>query len=265
MDKVNNFFESTLVINWIAPIITGIIVVILTSIVGKILSIWWKNRAFIRKRDSANEKYINNILPYMIQEIEISRDILYNIKNAIAAEYQITEKYLYKNEEIRNSIVLSISNTRFMTEPNKINLINNVIRFFSEIGEDKVTKEIKGDNNSKKISMRYSLICFVVSLIFMVVIYAINPDKVDDPNSMAQILLVVGLIVFLGSSLILWRTVLEKSLTDFNIGITDLGIFDVAMEVVQSIIKTTFIHNKSKDNINACIENNQEKGEDEEV
>ena len=152
-----------------------------------------------------------------------------------------------------------------MTEPNKINLINNVIRFFSEIGEDKVTKEINRDNSNQEISKRYSLLGFVLSLIFMMVIYAINPDKVDDPNSMAQILLVIGLIVFLGSTLILWRTVLEKSLIDFNIGITDLGIIDVAMEVVRSIIKTTFIHKKSKYNLDANIVNKQEKGEDEEV
>lgn len=156
MDKSNNFFENTLVINWIAPIITGIIVVILTSVLGKILSIWWKNRAFIRKRDSANEKYINNVLPYMIQQIEISRDVLYSIKKAIAAEYQIAEKYLFKNEEIRNSIVLSISNTRFMTEANKINMINGVIRFFNEIGEDKITKEIKREDNMQIPVERYT-------------------------------------------------------------------------------------------------------------
>ncbi len=265
MDKSNNFFENTLVINWIAPIITGIIVVILTSVLGKILSIWWKNRAFIRKRDSANEKYINNVLPYMIQQIEISRDVLYSIKKAIAAEYQIAEKYLFKNEEIRNSIVLSISNTRFMTEANKINMINGVIRFFNEIGEDKITKEIKREDNSKKISKRYSLFSCIGSLIFMVIIYAINPDKVDDPNSMAQILLVMGLIVFMGSSLILWRFILEKSLLDINIGITDLGIHDIAIEVIRSIVRTTFTHTKVKDNLHTNIAKKQQESEDGEV
>lgn len=63
---MRDFFENTIVISWIAPIITGVVVVIITSIVGKILSMWWKNRAFVRRVNGANEKYINNILPYIV-------------------------------------------------------------------------------------------------------------------------------------------------------------------------------------------------------
>ena len=124
---MEDFLKNSIVITWVAPIITGVIVVIITTIIGRILSVWWKNRSFLRKLERANEKYINNILPYMIQEIEIDSEVLYSIKSAIAIEYQIAEKYLFSNEQIRNQIVLNISNTTFLAEINKTKLINNVI------------------------------------------------------------------------------------------------------------------------------------------
>lgn len=237
---MEDFFENTLVISWIAPIITGIIVVVLTSIIGRILAIWWKGRAFVRKRDGANEKYINNILPYMIQELEINSQILYSIKSAIAIEYQIAEKYLYSNEEIKNHIVLSISNTRFITETNKLKLINSVISFFDLIGEEKISIEADKVNRKKGIEKKYPLLSLIGSLVFLAVIYTVNPDKVDDPNSMVQILLFIGIIVLSVSTLILWLSVLEDSARDISIEILDTGIFGMTLKVIQSIGETAF-------------------------
>lgn len=237
---MEDFFENTLVISWIAPIITGVIVVVLTSIIGRILTIWWKGRAFVRKRDGANEKYVNNILPYMIQELEINSQILYSIKSAIASEYQIAEKYLYSNEEIKNYIVLSISNTRFITEINKLKLINSVISFFDLIGEEKNIIEVDKDNKKRGIEKKYPLLSLISSLVFLAVIYIANPDKVDDPNSMVQILLFVGVMVLLASTLILWLSVMEGSARDINVELIDTGIIGMTMKVVQSIGETAF-------------------------
>ena len=238
MDKIRLFFANTLVINWVAPIITGVVVVILTSIVGRFLNTWRKSREFIRKRDDANQKYINNIIPYMIQQIEINNQILHSIKSAIAAEYQIAEKYLYTNEEIRDNIILSISNTRFVTETNKLSLINNVFNIFNKIGEETILIEDKKDNRKKGIERKYPFIALIGSLVFLLVIYGINPDKVDDPSSSVQILLFIGIIIFVVSSLILWISILERSSFEISLEILDSGIIGLIADATQTIAKT---------------------------
>lgn len=39
---------NTIITTWIAPIVTGVIVVVVTTGIGKIVSIWWKNRTFLK-------------------------------------------------------------------------------------------------------------------------------------------------------------------------------------------------------------------------
>lgn len=224
-------------INWVAPIITGVVVVILTSIVGKFLSNWRRSREFVRKRDDANQKYINNIIPYMIQQIEINSQILHSIKSAIAAEYQIAEKYLYTNEEIRDNIVLSISNTRFVTETNKLNLIDNVLQIFNKIGEETISIEDNKDSRKRRIERKYPFIALLGSLVFLLIVYGVNPDKVDDPSSFVQILLLIGIIIFLASSFILWISILEKSSFDISVEILDSGIIGIITNFTQTIGK----------------------------
>ena len=238
MEKLSSFFANTLVISWIAPIITGVVVVILTTIVGKFITIWWKSREFIRKRDDANQKYINNIIPYMIQEMEINSRILSSIKSAIAAEYQIAEKYLYTNEEIRDNIVLSISNTRFVAETNKLSLINNVIQVFNKIGEEKIISEDNEYSKKKVIDKKYPFITLLCSLVFLLVVYGINPDKIDDPSSSVQILLFIGIIFLLTSGVMLWVSVLGRSSLDISLQILDFGLINLMTDFTGSLGKT---------------------------
>ena len=65
---------NTIITTWIAPIVTGVIVVVVTTGIGKIVSIWWKNRTFLKNRDRGNEKYIDNINVFVtyknFQELE---------------------------------------------------------------------------------------------------------------------------------------------------------------------------------------------------
>ena len=232
---MEGFLKNGIVITWIAPIVTGVVVVIITTIIGRILSVWWKNRSFLRKLERANEKYMNNILPYMIQEIEIDGEILYSIKSAIAIEYQIAEKYLFSNEQIRDQIVLNISNTRFLTEINKSRLINNVIRVFGEIGSNNEAKEETKKINTKLINKKYPFISFLAGLIFSLLIYFINPEKVDDPNSIIQLLLFLGILISLGSVFILWVLILFDKSVEVYIDISSNGIFGSIVYVMETI------------------------------
>lgn len=231
--KMRGFFENTIVISWIAPIITGVVVVIITSIVGKILSMWWKNRAFVRKVNGANEKYINNILPYMIQKIDLDREVLYSIKNAISLEYQIAMKHMYTNEQIRNQIILNISNTRFLTENNKAELIANVIRVFNEIGdsieEETVTKR------KKRIDKKYPIISMIAGLIFIAVIYGENPDKIDDPNSLVQLLIILAFIIIMTGLLIFWKLILDDMTDSMKSDMIDDGITGITNEAIRAL------------------------------
>lgn len=237
---MKEFFENTIIATWVAPIITGVIVVILTTIVGKIVSIWWKNRTFIRKVESANEKYINNILPYMIQKMEIDINILLSIKSAIAKEYQVAEKYLYTNEQIRDQIILSISDTRFMTEIHKLELIQNVLEVFNNIGNAIECAEDEINIKRRKISKKYPLIALIVAMIFTLIVYAINPEEFNNPNSLAQALGIIGILTSLLNATMLWLLILDDTSTRISVGITDFGLFGITFNVVEALNSTIF-------------------------
>ena len=244
---MRDFFENTIVISWIAPIITGVVVVIITSIVGKILSMWWKNRAFVRRVNGANEKYINNILPYMIQKIDLNREVLYSIKSAISLEYQIAMKYMYTNEQIRNQIILNISNTRFLTENNKAELIDNVIKVFNEIGESIEEKTVT--KRKKRIDKKYPTITLISGLIFIAVICGENADKIDDPNSIVQLLIILALIIIMVSLSIFWKLILDDMTDSMKSDIIDggiIGITNEAMRALSNAICEVFFGTKRK-------------------
>ncbi len=219
---MKDFFENAVVATWIAPIITGIIVIIITTLFGKLIAIWWKNRTFVRKVERANEKYIENILPYMIQEIVIDNKILDSIKKAISLEYKIPEKYLYTNEQICNLIILNISTTRFLTEFNKARLIDSVLQVFEKIGQSTYVEEEK--NAKVKTNKIYPFLCFAFSMALSIILYISSPEKVDDPNSLAQVLFVLGILISMTSILFLWVSILAEIENKVSINIEDYGI-----------------------------------------
>lgn len=49
---------NTIITTWIASIVTGVIVVVITTGIGKIVSIWWKNRTFLKNRGIIELVYI---------------------------------------------------------------------------------------------------------------------------------------------------------------------------------------------------------------
>lgn len=219
---MKDFLENAVVATWVAPIITGIIVIIISTLFGKLISIWWKNRTFVKKVERANEKYMENVLPYMIQEIIIDNRILDSIKKAISLEYKVPEKYLYSNEQICNLIILNISNTRFLTEFNKARLINSVLEVFEQIGQSTYVEEEKV--TKVKANKLYPFMCFVIGVILSIVVYFISPGKVDDPNSLVQVMFIFGILISMTSLLFLWVSILSDIDKKINVTIGDSGI-----------------------------------------
>ena len=239
---------NTIITTWIAPIVTGVIVVVVTTGIGKIVSIWWKNRTFLKNRDRGNEKYIDNILPYMIQKIDVDVDFIISVKNAISIQFNLQEKYLYTNEQLKNQIILSISDSKFMTELHKSELIQHVQSTFKSIGNDIEKVEVL-KKEERRTSKKYPMMMLIISVCFTLIVYAICPEKVDDPNSIAQVLALFGALFSLGSATTLWMMLLSESTNKINVEIADSGIIGATYTVVQALASTIveILYGKKKD------------------
>ena len=239
---------NTFITTWIAPVVTGILVVIFTTGTGKIISVWWKNRTFLKNRERANEKYIDNILPYMIQKIDMDGDFVISIKNAISMQFNLQEKHLYTNEQLKNQIILSISDSKFMTELHKSELIQHVQSTFKNIGNDIERAEVLR-KEEQRTNKKYPMVTLIISICFTLIVYAISPEKVDDPNSIAQVLSVFGILFSLGSSATLWMMLLSDSTNKISIEIADSGIVGAAYAVVHALASSIseILYGKRKD------------------
>ena len=228
---------NTIITTWIAPIVTGVIVVVVTTGIGKIVSIWWKNRTFLKNRDRGNEKYI-----------DVDVDFIISVKNAISIQFNLQEKYLYTNEQLKNQIILSISDSKFMTELHKSELIQHVQSTFKNIGNDIEKVEVL-KKEERRTSKKYPMMMLIISVCFTLIVYAICPEKVDDPNSIAQVLALFGALFSLGSATTLWMMLLSESTNKINVEIADSGIIGATYTVVQALASTIveILYGKKKD------------------
>lgn len=83
-ESIINIFKSFLsnqfVINWVAPIITGLIVVAIPTAIIRIFRI----RKDEKKVQDANERYVNLIRPYIIQKIKIDSRLITDIRGLLS-------------------------------------------------------------------------------------------------------------------------------------------------------------------------------------
>ena len=84
---------NQIIVDWIAPIITGLIVLLIPAIVTRVI----KNRNLLRNIKDINSKIINTIRPFIIQRIEISSHFISDLRKAIIKENGIKEKYVFLN------------------------------------------------------------------------------------------------------------------------------------------------------------------------
>ena len=89
----------------------------------------------------------------------------------------------------------------------------------------------------------------VISVCFTLIVYVICPEKVDDPNSIAQLLALFGVMFSLGSATTLWMMLLSESINKINIEIADSGIIGATYTVVKSVASTIteILYGKKKD------------------
>ena len=155
MDLLTNSFVST----WIAPVITGI----LASLAAGIITVQ-------RKKDNkrikdANEKYIQNVRQFIVQNIEISLFTIQDLRKAIVKEFNIKEKYILTEENLRNKIIYDISESKYINEKDKKDLIDYTYKTFKNV--ELLTQErIIEKENSKRVGLVVSFIILISSIVF---------------------------------------------------------------------------------------------------
>jgi hypothetical protein len=134
------------VIGWIAPIITTPIAGFIVYIVN-IIRKRSKSISVIKTINVANKRLMDSIRPFFIQGIKLEKDILLNIRNAIAREYGIEIKSMFSINQIKENIILDVSETRFLKDQDKIKLIDFIESVFKEYIPD-------GDNEREQSLIR---------------------------------------------------------------------------------------------------------------
>lgn len=238
---IKPILTNEIVVNWIAPIITGILVVVIPAFVLKFL----RFRKDIKKINNVNDRFINSIRPYIIKKIKISAELITDIRKAIIMDSDIKEKYVFSEIDLRNKLIMDINESKYIDEINKKELIDftyEIFENFKNEGYFPTTKE-NVDIKAKRCNIRNSylknpIILLLISQIMIIVTLYFDKSGVNPEDNYAILLpLILGifsvfsfLIDFLFKSLksdvsenrklysdyenLVYKTVLNKILKD---------------------------------------------------
>lgn len=191
---IEPILTNEIIVNWIAPIITGLLVVAIPIILSNLI----RNRNLIKNIQEINNKIIDTIRPFIIQRIEIDSRFISNIRDAIIKESNIKSKFIANEIEIRNKILLDISETRFLKENEKQDLINFTYNIFKDFNEkqmdaNKNNVDIKSNIGLSMTKILYTII-LIVSLVIMLIAYKINPVNTNVEDNIVIILTMISSI-----------------------------------------------------------------------
>lgn len=183
IDIIKSFLTNQIVINWIAPIITGLIVVAIPAFLIRVFQL----RKDKRKVEDANQRYLNSIRPYIIQKLNIDKRLISDVRKVIIKESCIKEKYIYTEIELRDKLILDITEDNYINEKDKKDLSDFTYEVFSEFNTAQNTgKEILESKTKTKSFMfidKYVII-LIISLIICTIIQMNNRDGLDLNNNM---------------------------------------------------------------------------------
>ena len=178
---IKNFLTNQIIVNWVAPIITGLIVVVIPTILIRLFQM----KKDKRKVDDANQRYLNSIRPYIIQKITIDRKFISDIRRVVIKESCIKEKYIYTEVELRNKLILDITEDSYISEIDKKELIDFTYEVFTgfnmkEINETEISK------NRKKTVVLFdrNTIVLIVSLFICTIIQITSGEDANLNENM---------------------------------------------------------------------------------
>jgi hypothetical protein len=194
-----DFLRNDIMINWIVPIIGTIIVLIAI----KLFMDRYRSKTIISIINIANNRFIDAIRPFFIQEIEINMKLVHNIRNAIKREYCAEDNMLYTIEQLEEQIILDISETKYLTEERKKELIHNVYDKFDALKNEVVeqhpeeqTELIKSEIGRLKSSNSRLFVLFIL-VIMMTIILLFNYFYTLDFSNLYLLIIILPLIMFL--------------------------------------------------------------------
>ena len=198
-ENIAAFMRNDIVTLWIVPIIGTIIVVLAI----KLITDRYKSKAIINIIRIANSRFVDAVRPFFIQEIEIDRKIINNIRNAVKREYCADDNMLYTIEQLEEQIILDISESKYLTEARKQELIHNIYDKFDHFKreepfykEEEQTQLIKEEIWKLKNS-NYRLITIFLLIILMSILLLINYLYTLDFSNLYWMIILLPMVLFI--------------------------------------------------------------------
>lgn len=186
---INGFLTNEIVKVWIAPIVTGLLVVAIPVFITR----FFRTKARLKNISEVNEKIISAIRPYIIQQISIKPELITDIRTSIVQESQLRDKEIYNEKEIRNKLLVDISETRFLKENEKQNLIEFTYKTFEKFNQNTVDTECEKERNNKFKVLNSILL--IVSLVVMLIGYIFSPEELPLEENIVVIIAMISTMV----------------------------------------------------------------------
>lgn len=155
---------NEIVVNWIAPIITGLLVILIPAAALK----FFRFKKDIKKINAVNERFINSIRPYIIEKIRISSNIITDIRSAIIMDSDIKERFVISEIDLRNKLIIDINESKYIDEVNKKELIDFTYEIFKDFEKKNSLIDNKEINvKQRKVSVLNNFIKSPISLVLV--------------------------------------------------------------------------------------------------
>lgn len=216
-DFIKPFLENDIIINWVAPIITGLLVLVIPSILVKI----FQTKKDEKKIKTANQRFLDAVRPYIIQEIEISAATISNIRNVVVKESGLKDKFISSELDLRNKLIMDITESKYIDENNKEKLMNFATKVFDSF--DNISNDVKEEVKEHRFSFLFenrvlimTLIIFILSSLFILIgtIYGHEVGLDPDNNYSIVLPLVTGLLSVISIGIYFISNVFESKVTD---------------------------------------------------
>lgn len=209
------FLTNEIVINWIAPIITGLIVFAIPIGIAKLFQI----KRDERKVKDANQRYIDSIRPYIIQEISVNSKFISDTRMVIVQESGVKEKYIYSELELRNKLIMDINESKYIDEKSKERLIKFAYKTFESFEEKNNELSSEPINNKNRLKFINSiinmpLIMFFTSMLFMIIAVLLNnPETELTENPLFSLPFLLAFVSVISIIITMISNILESKIT----------------------------------------------------
>ncbi len=177
VEIIKTFMTNEIVTNWIAPIITPLIATLISIGIAKLI----QRKKDERKINDANQRFVNAIRPYIIQEISIMPEFICDIRNVVVQESGVKDKFVYSELDLRNRLIMDINESKYIDENNKEKLIKFAYNIFKTFDNKKTKIEIQSSdrtNNFNKI-INMPIVVFLISVLLMILVDVLDKSNAD--------------------------------------------------------------------------------------